>query len=87
MERERGMNKTLIFTLRIMAMVCIVSYLSVLSFVGFHYGISTLEAEQSLDLTAKAMFIFAALGSVLLELACMLYFIFDINIFSKEGKK
>ncbi len=80
------MNKTLVFGLRVLAMVCIVCFLSVLSFVGFHYGISTLQAEQSLNITSKAMFIFAAFGSVILELACMLYFIFDINLFAKGEK-
>ena len=74
------MNKTLVFALRIIAMVCIVSLISVFSFAGFHYGISILEAEQNLDLTAKAMFLLAAFGYVLLELACMTYFLFNINI-------
>ncbi len=75
------MNKTLVFALRIIAMVCIVCFLSVLSFTGFHYGVSILDIEQNLDLTTKVMFVFAAFGYVLLNLACMAYFLFNINIF------
>ncbi len=76
------MNKYFIFGCR-MLMLCMMSALiGGLGFVGLHYGIQTLQSSAPLDLEAKIVFIFMALGICFLQVVNALYFIFNINLFA-----